>query len=91
MRESNAPTNKSLAAAHGVIAPLLRNAEDARKLVRASKFPPTGERGFGSPFPMAKFGDQTMIEYLQQANEALVTVAQIETKDALNNVKIFSN
>lgn len=30
-----------------------------------------------------------MIEYLQQANEALVTIAQIETKDALDNVNIF--
>lgn len=90
-RLSNAPTDKTPAAAHGIIAPLLRNAEDARKLVRASKFPPTGERGFGSPFPMETFGGQTMIEYLQQANEALVTIAQIETKDALDNVKIFSN
>ena len=36
---------------------------------------------------MEKFGGQTMIEYLQQANEGLVTIVQIETKDALDNVK----
>lgn len=28
-----------------------------------------------------------MTEYLQQANEALVTIAQIETKEALESVR----
>lgn len=87
---SSESTNESPTTAHGIIVPLLRNAEDARKLVKAAKFPPTGERGFGSPFPMEKFGGQTMIEYLQQANEALVTIAQIETRNALDNVFNFS-
>lgn len=35
---------------------------------------------------MEKFGGQTSAEYLQQANDALVTVVQIETKEALENV-----
>lgn len=35
---------------------------------------------------MEKFGGQTTAEYLQQANDALVTVVQIETKEALENV-----
>lgn len=35
---------------------------------------------------MEKFGGQTSAEYLQQANDALVTVVQIETKEALDNV-----
>ncbi|KAF9640119.1 hypothetical protein BFW01_g11925 [Lasiodiplodia theobromae] len=74
------------AGAHGVIVPLLHTADDARKLVSAAKFPPQGTRGFGSPFPMAKFSNQTTAEYLLQANEALVTIAQIETKEALANV-----
>lgn len=38
---------------------------------------------------MEKFGGQTMIEYLQQANGGLVTIVQIETKDALDNVTFF--
>ena len=60
--------------------------EDAKKLVRSAKFPPAGIRGFGSPFPMERFGGQTQTEYLQQANDALLTIVQIETKEALENV-----
>ena len=66
--------------------PLLYTADDAKKLVRSAKFPPVGNRGFGSPFPMEKFGGQSQTEYLQQANESLVTIVQIETEEALNNV-----
>ena len=73
--------------AHGIIVPLLYTADDAKKLVNSAKFPPKGQRGFGSPFPMEKFGGQTTAEYLQQANDALLTIVQIETKEALQNVR----
>ena len=66
--------------------PLLNSAEDARKLVTSAKFPPQGNRGFGSPFSPEKFGLKSLTEYLQQANDALVTIVQIETKEALRNV-----
>ena len=35
---------------------------------------------------MEKFGLQSASEYLQQANDGLVTIIQIETKEALQNV-----
>ena len=72
--------------AHGIIVPLIYTAEDVMKLLNAAKFPPQGQRGFGSPFPMERFGGQTSTEYLQQANESLLTIVQIETKEALHNV-----
>lgn len=74
------------AGAHGICVPLLYTADDARKLVSSTKFPPQGTRGFGSPFPMGKFSNQSTVEYLVEANDALVTIAQIETKEALENV-----
>ncbi|KAF2428854.1 Phosphoenolpyruvate/pyruvate domain-containing protein [Tothia fuscella] len=75
------------AGAHGVLVPLLYTADDARRLVSSAKFPPQGRRGFGSPFTMEKFHPSlTGTEYLQQANEGLVTIVQIETKEALENV-----
>ncbi|KAL8869056.1 MAG: hypothetical protein Q9174_004555 [Haloplaca sp. 1 TL-2023] len=74
------------AGAHGIIVPWLNSVEDAKSLVSSAKFPPMGQRGFGSPFAMEKFGGVTQTEYLQQANESLLTIAQIETRDALNNV-----
>ena len=75
--------------AHGIIVPLLKTAEDARKLIQAAKFPPQGQRGFGSPFTMERFGGITQTEYLMQANQHLLTIAQIETKEALENVSLF--
>lgn len=76
-----------MSAAHGIIVPLLDTAEDAKKLVKSAKFPPAGNRGFGSPFPMEKFGGQSTTEYLQQANDSLLTIVQIETKEALEQVR----
>jgi 4-hydroxy-2-oxoheptanedioate aldolase len=75
--------------AHGIMVPLLHSAEDARKLALSAKFPPAGNRGWGSPFSMGAFdvkGGITGLEYLQQGNEGLVTVVQIETKGALAEV-----
>ncbi|KAF2145602.1 uncharacterized protein K452DRAFT_295208 [Aplosporella prunicola CBS 121167] len=74
------------AGAHGVVVPLIHTPDDARRLVAACKFPPQGTRGFGSPFPPPAFGIASLGQYLQEANEALVTVVQIETREALENV-----
>ncbi|KAL8700846.1 MAG: hypothetical protein Q9224_000774 [Gallowayella concinna] len=71
---------------HGVIVPLLNTVEEAKSLVKSAKFPPAGQRGFGSPFAMERVGGVTQTEYLQQANDCLLTIVQIETRDALQNV-----
>ncbi|KAG5777811.1 hypothetical protein H9Q73_008519 [Fusarium xylarioides] len=74
--------------AHGILVPLLRTAQEAREIVRAAKFPPQGTRGFGSPYAMERFSPMpTMTEYLQQANSSLLTIVQIETQEALDNLE----
>ncbi|KAI0394732.1 Pyruvate/Phosphoenolpyruvate kinase-like domain-containing protein [Xylariaceae sp. FL0594] len=74
--------------AHGILIPLLRSAEEAKKIVTAAKFPPQGQRGLGSPFAMERFNPiPTMTEYLQQANDSLLTIVQIETQEALDSVE----
>ncbi|KAG9235647.1 Pyruvate/Phosphoenolpyruvate kinase-like domain-containing protein [Amylocarpus encephaloides] len=73
--------------AHGVLVPLLYSVEDAKKLVRSAKFPPEGNRGFGSPFPQERFNPALgATDYLQQANESILTIVQIETKEALEDI-----
>ncbi|KDN61225.1 putative HpcH/HpaI aldolase/citrate lyase family protein [Colletotrichum sublineola] len=68
--------------------PLLRTAQEAKDLVQAAKFPPWGRRGFGSPLAMERFSPApSMTEYLQQANDSLLTMVQIETKEALESVE----
>ncbi|KAG5984939.1 hypothetical protein E4U55_002521 [Claviceps digitariae] len=76
------------AGAHGILVPLLRSAEQARELVRAAKFPPRGNRGFGSPIAPQCFNPvPSFTDYLQQANDALLTMVQIETQEALDQVE----
>jgi 4-hydroxy-2-oxoheptanedioate aldolase len=76
--------------AHGIVVPLLYTAEDAKKLVQSAKFPAMRQRGYGSPFSMGMFdvqGGMSGLQYLQQANEALLTIVQIETREAFENVR----
>ncbi|XDG09224.1 hypothetical protein ABKA04_008839 [Annulohypoxylon sp. FPYF3050] len=76
------------AGAHGILIPLLRSVEEAKKIVAAAKFPPQGQRGLGSPFAMERFTPiPSMTEYLQQANDSLLTMVQIETQEALDSVE----
>jgi 4-hydroxy-2-oxoheptanedioate aldolase len=65
--------------------------EDAKTLVQTAKFPPYGRRGFGSPFSMGTFdinGNLSGLEYMKNANDNLLTIVQIETKEALDNVSM---
>lgn len=68
--------------------PLLRSAAEARDIVQSAKFPPVGKRGFGSPIALSRFSPvPSFTGYLQQANDAILTMVQIETQEALNEVE----
>ncbi|AEO54118.1 hypothetical protein MYCTH_2296287 [Thermothelomyces thermophilus ATCC 42464] len=74
--------------AHGILVPLIRTVEEVKSVVAAAKFPPEGQRGFGSPFVLQNFeAGLTLTEYLQQANDNLLTMVQIETREALDLVE----
>ncbi|KAJ5637116.1 hypothetical protein N7490_006995 [Penicillium lividum] len=84
---SNYKTGALDAGAHGVLAPLVRTVEDVKSFIEASRFPPQGRRGFGSPFPMDRFGPNvTASQYLKEANDNILLSVQIETREALEAV-----
>ena len=60
--------------------------QQAQAIVSASRFPPTGTRGFGSPFTQASWGLSTA-EYLQHANDGVLVLVQVETRQALENIE----
>jgi len=72
--------------AEGVVAPLINTVEDAKAFVSVAKFPPVGERSWGPSraIMLGRFPD--MKTYLRDANEATVTIAMIETREAIANV-----
>lgn len=66
--------------ARGLIFPMVNSAEDARELVKHSKFPPRGTRSCG-----LRWGEAFLDR--EDANDATVVLAMIETPDALTNVE----
>lgn len=71
-----------------ILVPLIRSVDEVKEVVAAAKFPPQGRRGFGSPIAMQNFSPvPSFTEYLQQANDATVTMVQIETREALEAVE----
>jgi 2-keto-3-deoxy-L-rhamnonate aldolase RhmA len=68
----------------GVMVPLIRDAEEARQVAAAAKYPPQGERGFGILYVDEHQGD--VGGYMRDANEELMVIAMIETVGALNDV-----
>ncbi|KAK3186200.1 hypothetical protein K4F52_004964 [Lecanicillium sp. MT-2017a] len=71
--------------AHGIMVPQINNAAEAEQIVQSSKFPPQGVRGQGSAFPGLGHG-LTIPEYMKTANETIITMIQIETKEGVENV-----
>jgi 2-keto-3-deoxy-L-rhamnonate aldolase RhmA len=73
------------AGALGVMMPGVNSAEEALAAVRAVRYPPGGNRGFGPTFAALRWG-LTSAEYAQQANEAVMAIVQIEHVDAVARI-----
>ncbi|RWL48515.1 MAG: 4-hydroxy-2-oxovalerate aldolase [Mesorhizobium sp.] len=70
--------------AQGVLVPRVSTAEQAAMAVKASRYPPLGERGVG-PGRAAGYGYR-IPEYLAAANERIVVAVQVETAEGLANI-----
>ena len=70
------------AGAYGVICPMVNTREDAQKLVAYTHYPPRGTRSFGPLRAVLYAG----FDYVQHANDTIVTMAMIETAEALDNL-----
>jgi 2-dehydro-3-deoxyglucarate aldolase/4-hydroxy-2-oxoheptanedioate aldolase len=71
--------------ADGIIAPLVRTADDVRRAVAACRYPPDGIRGYGPKRP-SRYGRLGGPEFCRLANESIIVIVQIEHIDAVNNL-----
>jgi 2-keto-3-deoxy-L-rhamnonate aldolase RhmA len=71
--------------AAGVIVPLVRTADEARRAVSACRYPPSGIRGYGPRRPSG-YGQNGGPDYIRAADEAIIVIVQIEHIDAVNNL-----
>ena len=72
------------AGTHGVLAPLVNTAAEARRLVAFARYPPDGVRGIASA-ASTRYGKE-LGAYLRRANSEVLVGAQIETREALENL-----
>ena len=71
------------AGAHGVVCPMINTGDEARAFVKAAKYPPLGERSWG-PYRAGMVFDG---DYLAIANDETLTIAQIETRSAVDHLE----
>ncbi len=78
------------AGAYGILVPMVNSRAEAEQVVAWAKFPPQGQRSYGSQYTALTF-DQERAEYLRQANEQTLVIIQIESVLALDHLdEIFS-
>tara|TARA_Y100000590_G_scaffold195977_2_gene222534 strand:- start:220 stop:1005 length:786 start_codon:yes stop_codon:yes gene_type:complete len=66
----------------GIIAPMINTKEECERFVSYCYYPPKGQRSFGPMRAQLTYGD----EYFAQANENIITMAMIETEQAVSNL-----
>jgi len=71
--------------AAGVVVPYVATRAEAEQAVAAMRYPPSGIRGCAGMNRATSFG-RDFAEYLATANDRLLTVVQIESEAALQNV-----
>ena len=74
------------AGAWGVLCPMINKPDDAEALVRACHYAPRGQRSVGPTRAMMVYGPS----YIQDANRHVITLAMIETREALGNVEAIA-
>ena len=66
----------------GVIAPMINTKKECEKFVSYCNYPPKGQRSFGPMRAQLVYGSN----YYEQANDNIVSLAMIETKEAVDNI-----
>lgn len=69
----------------GVMVPMVETADEAKQVVAATRYPPSGIRGVASG-RATEYGDEFK-EYVESANGSITTIIQIETQTGLDNVE----
>ena len=68
--------------AMGIVAPMVMDADEARSIVAATKYPPRGNRSVGGGLHAMNYG-ATAEEYYRRADDEILVVIQAEHTDAV--------
>ncbi|MDX1737202.1 MAG: aldolase/citrate lyase family protein, partial [Alphaproteobacteria bacterium] len=67
----------------GIVCPLVNTGEEARRFIHAMRYPPKGGRSWAPLKPTMYYGD----DYTRLANDQILSIAQIETREAVENME----
>jgi len=77
--------------ATGIMVPLVETAQQAQDLVKYSKYPPDGKRGFASGCAHTCYQSGKHEEITVEHNSRVVTIAQVETAKAVEDVDAIAS
>jgi len=69
----------------GVVIPLVSTLEEAQLAAKSMRYPPDGIRGVAAATRATRFGSEFK-DYFARANRDVLTVVQVETRPAVDNV-----
>lgn len=70
----------------GIIFPMVRSAEEARRMIEMTLYPPYGNRGFG-PMRAIRYGGDDAKEYVDKTSFDICRFLQIEHVDFINELE----
>src|SRR5438477_5032293 len=70
------------AGAQSLLFPFVQNADEARRAVASTRYPPAGIRGVAATHRGSRYG--TVANYLKRANDEVCVIVQIETLTAFD-------
>src|SRR5438067_6983135 len=71
-----------------LLVPFVQTADEARRAVAATRYPPDGVRGVATTTRANRYG--RVKEYLKRANDQICVIVQLETRVALGNLEAIA-
>jgi 4-hydroxy-2-oxoheptanedioate aldolase len=75
--------------AQSILVPFVQNAEEAKRAVAATRYPPDGIRGITTSGRAARYG--RVKDYVKKANAEICLLVQAETREALDNLEAIAS
>jgi 2-keto-3-deoxy-L-rhamnonate aldolase RhmA len=78
------------AGVEGIMVPMINTPAQAKSFVDLARYMPIGDRGLGSNGGLSDYagmGGKTAVEFMAEQNRKTLTIAQIETAEAIANVE----
>jgi 2-keto-3-deoxy-L-rhamnonate aldolase RhmA len=70
----------------GIMAPHVRNAEQAKQIVETVKYYPLGRRGITGSGRAQRYGAISIADYIAEANNETLLIVQIEDEEGISNM-----